>query len=151
MDPPRPSRQPPKPALADIPRYILPHRPIHLVELCSGIATRLEVVLKSGHVVASYTWVDIDLDAHTATSHRLARLHDRHPLLLPLEAIDGWDTRLPMNARTITHELFTHALPTGVDLIMTSPPPMLSQHLPRELLGQGQSAQATTVQIRHLI
>jgi hypothetical protein len=107
MDPPRPSRQPPKPALADIPRCILPHRPIHFVELCGGIATGLEAVLKSGHAVASYTWVVIDLDAHTVTSHRLARLHDRHTLLLPPEAIDGWDTRLPMDARAINPELFT--------------------------------------------
>ena len=44
MGMPRPSRtlpkdNPPAPALAAIPRYILPHRPIHLVELCGGIAT----------------------------------------------------------------------------------------------------------------
>ncbi len=96
--------------------------------------------------MASYTWADIDPDAHTATSHRLARLHDRHPLLFPPEAIDGWDTRLPMDARTITPELFTHAFPAGVDLIMTSPL-VLPQHLPRELRGQGQSAQATIGQI----
>ncbi len=103
MDAPRPSRPPPTFALTDTPRYILPHRLIHLVELCGGIATGLKSVLKSGHAVASYTWVDIDPDAHTATSHILiARLHDRHPLLLPLGAIDGWDTRLPMDARTIT-------------------------------------------------
>jgi len=80
--PPIPSRRPPNNSLAAIPRYALPHRPIHLVELCGGIATGLEAILKSGHAVASYTWADIDQDAHTATSHRLARLHARHPLLL---------------------------------------------------------------------
>ena len=72
--------------------------------------------------MASYTWADIDPDAHTATTHRLARLHNRHPLLLPPEAMDGLDTRIPMDARTITPELFTQAFPAGVDLIMTSPP-----------------------------
>jgi hypothetical protein len=91
------------------------------VELCGGIATRLEAVLKAGHEVASYTLADIDLDAHTTTAHRLARLHSRHPRLLTLEAIDEWDTRLPMDARTITPALFTHAFPSGVDLIITSP------------------------------
>ncbi len=150
MDPHRPSRPPPTLALTDTTRYILPHRPIHLVELCGGIATGLESALKSGHSVASYTRVDIDPDAHTATSHRLARLHYRPPLLLPLEAIEGWDTRLPMDARTITPELFTQAFPAGVDLIITSPP-MLPQHLPRETRGQGQSAHATIGQIRYLI
>ncbi len=100
--------------------------------------------------MASYAWVDIDPDAHTATSYRLVRLHDRHPLLLPPGTIYGWDSRLPMDARTITQELFTQVFPAGVDLIMTSPP-MLPQNLPRELRGQGQSAHATIGQIRHLI
>ena len=54
-----------------------------------------------------------------------------------------------MDARTITPALFAQAFPTGVDLIMTSPP-MLAQHLPRAHKGQGQSAQATVSQICHL-
>ena len=125
---PKSSRHPPKDnptphTLTNIPRYILPRRPIHLVELSRGMATRLEAILKAGHAVASYTWTDIDPDAHTATSHILARLHNRHPLLLPLEAMAGWDSRLPMDATTSTPELFTHAFPAEVDLIMTSPLP----------------------------
>ncbi len=55
-------------------------------------------------------------------------IHGRHPLLLPPEAIDGWDTRLPKDARTITPEFFTQAFPDGMDLIITSPP-MLPRHL----------------------
>ena len=73
--------------------------------------------------MASYTWADIDPDAHMTTTHRLAMLHSRHPLLLPPEAIEGWDTRLLMDARTITPALFTQAFLAGVNLIMTSPPP----------------------------
>jgi hypothetical protein len=92
------------------------------VELGGGIVTRLEAILEADHAVVSYTWVDIDPYAHTATTHRIARLYSRHPLLLPPEAIEGWDTRLPMDARTITPTIFTHALPAGVDLVMTSPP-----------------------------
>jgi hypothetical protein len=75
--------------LTNIPRYILPRRPIYLVELCGGMAIGLEAILKAGHAVASYTWADIDPDAHTATSNRLARLHNRHPLLLPPGAMEG--------------------------------------------------------------
>ena len=97
--------------------------------------------------MASYTWVDIDPDAHTATLHKVARLHDRHPLLLPPEAIN---TRLPMDARTITPELFIQASPAGVDLIMASPP-MIPQHFPKAHRGQEQSARATVGQIRYLI
>jgi hypothetical protein len=92
------------------------------VGLHGGIAIGMEAVLKAGHAVASYTWADIDPDAHTATSHKHARLHSRHLLLLPPEAIEGWDTRLPMDARIITPALFTQAFLAGVDLIMTSPP-----------------------------
>jgi hypothetical protein len=120
------------------------------VELCGGIATGLEAVLKAGHKVASYTWADIDPDAHTATTHRLARLHSRHPLLLPPEATVGWDTRLPRDTRTITPELFTQVFPSGVDLIFTSPP-MLDKHLPKQHRGIGQPAHATISQINYLI
>jgi hypothetical protein len=84
----RPSKSSPKntlssSALTTIPRFFRPIRPIHHVELCGGIATRLEAILKAGHAVASYTWAYIDPDAHTATTHILARLHIRHSLLLP--------------------------------------------------------------------
>ena len=120
------------------------------MELCGGIATGLEAVLKAGRKVASYTWADIDPDAHVATTHRLARLHSRHPLLLPPEATWGWDTRLPRDTRTITPELITQVFPTGVDIIMTSPP-MLTKHLPREHRGSGQPAHATIAQINYLI
>ncbi len=112
----------------------MPDRPIHLVELCGGIATGLEALLKAGHAVASYAWADVDPDAHAATIHRLARLHARHPLLLPPEATTGWDTRLPMDTRTITPALFVHAFPKGVNVIMTSPP-MMAKHLPRTIRG----------------
>ena len=137
----RPTEPPPKYtpssyALTTIPGYTLPHRPIHLVELCGGIAKGLESVLKAGHAVSSYTWANIDPGVHTATTHRLARLHNRHPLLLPPEAIEGWDTRLSMDAKTITPALFTHAFPAGVDLIVTSPL-TLPQHLSRAHREQG--------------
>ncbi len=61
-----------------------------------------------------------------------------------------WDTRLPRVTRTITPELLTQAFPTGVGLIMTSPP-MLDKHLPRGHRGSGQPAHATISQISYLI
>ena len=138
------------PPFAHLPRYALPHRPLHLVELCGGIATRLEAALNAGLSIASNTWADIDPDAHTTTAHRLTRLQSRHPLLLTAEATNGWDTRLPMDAKTITPALFTQAFPEGVDIIMTSPP-MLTQHLPRTPRGNGQPSHATLQQIHRLI
>jgi hypothetical protein len=69
--------------LAVTPRYTLPQRPLHLVELSGGIATGLEAVLKARNAVASYIWADIDPDAHIAIAHRLTRLRHRHPNLLP--------------------------------------------------------------------
>jgi hypothetical protein len=136
--------------LASLPRYYIPGSPIHMVELCGGIATGLEALLKAGHAVASYTWADVDPDAHAATTHRLARLLARHPLLLPPEATNGWDTRLPMDIRTITPALFAQAFPAGVDIIMTSPP-MLAKHLPKTIRGSGQPSHATVFQIHDLI
>ena len=140
----------PTATLAHLPRFYMPQRPLHMVELCGGIATGLEAALKAGLTIASYTWADIDPDAHTATAHRLKRLQHRHPLLLPEEATTGWDTRLPMDTRTITPALFTQAFPAGVDIIMTSPP-MLPQHLPRTHRGNGQPAHATLLKILRLI
>jgi hypothetical protein len=78
-------------------------------------------MLKAGHAIASYAWADIDSDAHVSTTDRLTRLHSRHLRLIPAEATVGWDTRLPMDAITITPALSTKAFPAGVDVIITSP------------------------------
>ena len=89
-------------------------------------------------------------DAHAATTHRITRLRNRYPLLLPLTATLGWDTRLPMDTKTITPVLFTQAFPAGTDIITTSPP-MLLQHLSRAHREGGQPAQAALLQIVRLI
>jgi len=41
-------------------------------------------------------------------SHRLSRLRNQYSHLLPPEAIQGWDSRLPMNTRIISPEVFTN-------------------------------------------
>ena len=71
---------PDNPTLLDCQPYdAAPHRPLHLVEICAGIATGLEAFLRAGHHIASCTWADINPDAHIATSHRLQLLQRRFP------------------------------------------------------------------------
>jgi hypothetical protein len=94
-------------SLANIPLFILSIRPLYLVELYGGIATRLKAFLKSGHAVASYTWSHIDPDAHAATTHKLTRLYNLYPLLFLLKATLGRDTRLLVDTTTITLTLFS--------------------------------------------
>ena len=62
------------------------------------------------------------------SSHSDLRL--QYPHLLPPEVIKDWDSRLPMDIRTISPELFTTIFPEGIDLLLASPP-TLAHHLPR--------------------
>ena len=74
--------------------------------------------------------MDIDPDAHAAFSHRITHLRLQYSHLLPLEVIKDWDSRLPLDVRTISLELLTSTFPEGLDLLLASLP-MLSRHLPR--------------------
>jgi hypothetical protein len=98
------------------------------MELCGGLTTGLEALLRAGYAINSYAWVDIDPDAHTAVSYRIADLKLQFPFLLPLEAIKDWDSQLPMDVRAIFLELLIATFPEGVDLLAS--PPMLANHLP---------------------
>ena len=60
--------------LAHISPNQLPARPLRLVELCGGQATCIEAFLMIGSMIDSYTWADVDPDAHRATSQMLTRL-----------------------------------------------------------------------------
>ena len=60
----------------------MPYRPLHVVEVCAGIATGMEILLRARHHIATYSWADINPDAHTATLHRLSLLQSRFPTLL---------------------------------------------------------------------
>ena len=97
-------------------------RPLVVVELCAGIATGLEALLKGGHYISSYTWADINPDAHTATNHRLAKLQQRFPLQLPPSAVEGWDKRLPFNCNCISPATLHPSFPDGIDLVIAGPP-----------------------------
>jgi hypothetical protein len=99
------------------------------VELCGCLATGLEALLRAGYAIRSYICVDIDPDAHMDVSHRITHLRHQFPNLLTPEAITDWDSRLPMDVRTISHELLRATFPDGGDLILASPP-MQAIHLP---------------------
>ena len=117
--------------------YHLPRRPLRIVDLCGGLATGLEALLKAGYAVTSYAWLDIDTDAHATVSHRLPREKQQYPHLLPPEAIRDWDSRPTMAVRAISSEILTKTFPKGVDLMLASPSPMLVKHLPRTHSNHG--------------
>jgi site-specific DNA-cytosine methylase len=78
-------------------------------------------MLRAGHTIASYTWADINPDAHTATSHRLFSLQKRHPEQLPSSALVGWDRRLPFYFNCISLASL-ESFPEGIDVIIAGPP-----------------------------
>jgi len=59
------------PNLRHIRSHRLPRIPLRVVELCVGLATGLEALLRAGYAIGSYAWVDTYPDAHTAASHRI--------------------------------------------------------------------------------
>ncbi len=61
----------------------LSHSPIRVAELCSGLATSLEALLKAGYTIGHYACVDTDPHAHIAASQRAMFLKHRFPHLLP--------------------------------------------------------------------
>ncbi len=97
-----------------------------------GLASGLVALLEVEYAINSYVWVDIDRDAHAAVSHRLKLLRLKYPQLLLPEAIQDWESRLPMDARTISPKLFAMTIPEVIDLLLASPP-MLAHHFPRLL------------------
>ena len=72
------------PTVTDIPvRPLEPERPIHLMELCGGIATFLEACLRNGLSVSRYTYSDASSMARQAAHRRITRLQRRYPRQLP--------------------------------------------------------------------
>ena len=128
-----PKRHYPGASLGYVPKLgqIRPHRlsriPLRVVELCGGLATSLETLLRTDYMIRSYTWVDTDPDAHTVAAQRIAHLRHNFPHLLPSEAIQDWDSRLPLDVRTISPELVSATFPKGIDLILASPTELATQ------------------------
>jgi len=108
----------------------LPREPLRIVELFGSLATGLEALLRAGYAIHSFVWVEIDPDAHIDVPHHNTHLRHQFPHLLPPKAIKDWDSQLPMDARTISLELFRATFLEGIDLLLASPP-MIASHLPR--------------------
>ncbi len=98
----------------------LPRTPPRIVELSGGLATGLEALLKVGYAISSYAWVDIDPDAHTATSHRIAHLRSQFPHLLPRETIKNSNSRLSLDVGTISTELLKDTFVEGINLVLAN-------------------------------
>lgn len=96
------------PSLLGCRPYTIPDRTLHVVEICEEIAIGLEALLRAGHPIVSYTWADMNQDAHIATSHRIELLRQRYPPQLPPASSQGWDHRLPFNAKYITPDSLSH-------------------------------------------
>jgi len=109
--------------------YRLPRRPLRIADLCGGMVTGLETLLKAGCAIAFYARGDIDPDMHAAISHRLPRMPQLYPQLLPHEASLEWDSLLPLDTRSISPKILLEALPKGIDFKLASPS-MLTKHLP---------------------
>ena len=97
-------------------------KPLVVIELCAGIATGLEALLRAGHFISSYSWADINPDAYEATAHRLERLRSRFPMQLPSSATEGWDARVPFNCNCLDPGEIKRCFPDGVDPVIAGPP-----------------------------
>ena len=111
------------PNLQNIPAFnINKQTPLTVIELCGGIGTGLEALLKAGYHVGSYTWADINPDGHTVLQHTIPNLHKQFKSQFPLTASQGWDTRLPFDINLITKELLTEQFPQGAHILIAGPP-----------------------------
>ena len=88
------------PNLGQLRPHRLPRTPLRVVELCGGLATGLEALHRTGYVSRSYALVDTDPDAHTIASQRITYLRRKFPHILPPEAVQDLDSRLPMDVCT---------------------------------------------------
>lgn len=97
----------------------LPRKPLHLMELCGGLGTFLEALLRNGYIIQRYTYVDSDPMAQKAIRHRLWRLHAKYPRQLPVNSFQDYDS-LPQDVHRITAR-HLRSLPP-VDLLAAGPP-----------------------------
>ena len=75
------------PSMGHIRPHRLPHTPLRIVELCGGLATGLEALLRADYAISSYTWIVTNPDANTAASHRITFLRLQFPHRIPPEAM----------------------------------------------------------------
>ena len=114
---------PASPNLQELPAFsINKSTPLTVIELCAGIGTGLEALLKAGYTIGSYTWADINPDGHTVLQHTIPTLHKQYKKQFPPSATQGWDTKLPFDINLITRELLMQKFPTGAHVVIAGPP-----------------------------
>ena len=114
---------PASPNLQELPAFNIDKKtPLTVIELCAGIGTGLEALLKAGYTVGSYTWADINPDGHTVLQQTIPALHEQYKTQFPLAATRGWDTRLPFDINLITRELLIQNFPSGAHIVIAGPP-----------------------------
>ncbi len=87
-----------------------------------GTAAGLETFLRIGHYIQTYAWADTNPDAHTATKHRLAQLHQQYPTQLPLTSTNQWDTLLPLAPTLLTPNNIAATCTEGIDILIAGLP-----------------------------
>jgi hypothetical protein len=109
--------------------YTIPTIPLKITELCGGLSTGLEAIEKAGYKVAFYTWADNVPRRSNGGFSPSFPINIRISGSPPTGATPEWDSRLLMDARFISPEVFTNVILEGVDIILKSPP-LMAQHLP---------------------
>ena len=114
---------PQQPDLSKLPHFSI-HKstPLTVIELCGGIGTGLEALLRAGHTIGSYTWADINPDGHTVMQDTITKLQQEYGDRFPASASEGWDSRLPFDINMITHTMLQEAFPQGAHVVIAGPP-----------------------------
>ncbi len=111
-----PSLQPPA---GTKPAHQLFHHQAHqhglvLVDLCGGLATTVDAVLRLGYTVRAYAYADVDAEARWAAYHRLQQLAVAYPGQLHLQLPSTFLNHLPQDVTDIR--------PAHLDQLMSAHP-----------------------------
>ncbi len=66
-----------------------------LIDLCGGLATSLDAVLRLGYKVQVYAYADVDAEARWAAHHRIQQLALTYPSQLPANTAHTFLAHLP--------------------------------------------------------
>jgi hypothetical protein len=103
------------------------HEGIVLYEPFGGLAAGLEALLRNNIQIHQYIYSDTSPIAQAIAKHRIASLHYKYPLLLPMHAIQHTFTSLPMDVSACTHDALRHAgAGSGRQWVVIAGPPCQS-------------------------
>jgi site-specific DNA-cytosine methylase len=90
-----------------------------VLELCAGMGTGVEALLRAGFCVNHYIFVEADADARELLRHRLKNLTAEFPLQFPASAYKG-QFSYPKNVYAITPQKLQEFPP--IDIVLAGPP-----------------------------